>query len=291
MAKQLVFVHGRAQEGKDSIKLKHEWIDAFSRGLAKSNLELPIDESNIRFPYYGDTLFQLAEGTSIAEASDIIVRGLETNESLREFISNVLTEIRKKEHISQEDVDLIKEIRVIERGFQNWGWVQDILRAIDLNVPGASSESIAIAFHDVYQYLYNEPIQEVIDAGVLQALSSSSDNIVVSHSLGTIVTYRILQDQAFSVPLLVTLGSPLALTAVKEKLGRLRVPQCTKEWFNAMDPHDVVSLYPLDTEHFPISEGTIQNKTDVRNMTSNKHGIAGYLSDKDVAQRIYNALK
>jgi hypothetical protein len=60
-------------------------------------------------------------------------------------------------------------------------------------------------------------------------------------------------------------------------------------WFNAFDPRDAVALYPLDTEHFDV-EPSIENKADVRNDTPNCHGISGYLSDKDVARRIYDAL-
>ena len=39
MSKQLVFVHGRAQENKDSIALKAEWIEAFNEGLKNASHE------------------------------------------------------------------------------------------------------------------------------------------------------------------------------------------------------------------------------------------------------------
>lgn len=41
---------------------------------------------------------------------------------------------------------------------------------------------------------------------------------------------------------------------------------------------------PLDPAH-----PDIENKMDVHNRTSNRHGIAGYLDDKEVARRIYDA--
>jgi len=59
MNRQLVFVHGRAQQHKDASALKAEWLDALHDGLAKNGLRLPIAESDIRFPYYGDTLYDL----------------------------------------------------------------------------------------------------------------------------------------------------------------------------------------------------------------------------------------
>ena len=59
-----------------------------------------------------------------------------------------------------------------------------------------------------------------------------------------------------------------------------------------MDNRDVVALHPLDTSNLPIypENPAIENKTDVRNRTDNRHGIAGYLDDAEVARRIYNAL-
>ena len=51
MVRELVFVHGRSQQSKDSAALKAEWVEAFRAGLRKWNLDLPIPEDRIRFPY------------------------------------------------------------------------------------------------------------------------------------------------------------------------------------------------------------------------------------------------
>jgi hypothetical protein len=75
MKRQLVFVHGRSQQDKDSAGLKSEWIENWKSGLAKAGLTLPLPEEDIRFPYYGDTLVQMAGGMSAEEAARIVVRG------------------------------------------------------------------------------------------------------------------------------------------------------------------------------------------------------------------------
>ena len=56
-----------------------------------------------------------------------------------------------------------------------------------------------------------------------------------------------------------------------------------------MDDRDIVALYPLDTNNFPI-DPEIENNTDIQNHTDNRHGIVGYLNDKEVARRIYDVL-
>lgn len=88
---------------------------------------------------------------------------------------------------------------------------------------------------------------------------------------------------------LVTLGSPLAVTAIRNALRPIGHPSCAPAWFNPTDPRDVVALYPLQTQRFGV-DPEIENKTDVHNETPNRHGIAGYLGDPVVAQRIHAAL-
>jgi hypothetical protein len=142
-------------------------------------------------------------------------------------------------------------------------------------------------------------IRRGIEEGVASAITPGVETIVVSHSLGTVVSYNVLrregQARGWHVPLFVTLGSPLAITEIRRALrssGPARCPECVGSWFNALDERDVVALYPLDTSCFPLdpSEPSIVNKTDVQNRTPNRHGSDGYLDDKDVARQIYDAL-
>lgn len=293
MTRQLVFVHGRAQEHKEAVALKAEWIAAWAEGLRKSNLMIPIAESDIRFPYYGQTLYDLCEGLENQQIAEVIVRGDNADAAHKEFMRSVLEEVRKANGISESQLREVAGNDVVEHGPLNWAWLQGILQAIDRYVPGSSGASIAIATNDVYQYLRNPGIRDTLEEGVRMAMSSNIPTVVVSHSLGTVVAYNLLRregaSQRWSVPLLVTLGSPLAVTAIRQSLRPIKYPECASKWFNAMDERDVVALYPLSKSHFDI-DPEIENKTDVNNHTENRHGIAGYLDDKEVAKRIYDAL-
>ncbi len=293
MTKQLVFVHGRAQEHKDAAELKASWIDAFRRGLQENGLSLPIAEEAIRFPYYGDTLYDLVEGKPIDDVAEIIVKGVGSAEDERAFMREVIVEIQQQTGVSAAQIANVAGDEVLHKGPLNWEWLQGVLKAIDHFIPGASGASIAIATNDVYQYLTNIGIRDQIETGVRKAMQSDVPSVVVSHSLGTVVAYNLLRREGtqnhWNVPLFVTLGSPLAIKAIKKSLAPNKHPQCATSWFNAMDERDVVALYPLDAEHFPISPAIV-NKRDVDNDTENRHGISGYLSDKDVARRIHDAL-
>ena len=291
--RRLVLVHGRSQENKDSIALKAEWIDAWKTGLRKADLQMPVSEAEIHFPYYGDTLFKLVQGVSAAEVPDVIVRGDGADRARQEFVAAIIAEIAQRENISEDQVAEAAGGEVRERGPQNWKWVRAILQALDRNVPGVSGASIALFTNDVYQYLRNAGIRDRIDGGVRKAMKPGDPTVVVSHSLGTVVAYNLLrregEAQGWQVPLFVTLGSPLAVAQIYKSLKPVDHPACAAQWYNAMDSRDVVALYPLSKHHFDV-DPAIENKTDVRNETPNRHGISGYLSDPVVARRIHDAL-
>jgi hypothetical protein len=299
MTRQLVLVHGRAQENKDSVALKAEWLDAFHEGLAKSGLTLPIAERDIRFPFYGDTLYQMVGGVSAADAVAVVVRGQNTDDDEKRFVQSVMEEIRRENGITEAQLADVVGQEVVSRGILNSEWVQGILSAVDRFVPHGSGASIALFTHDVYQYLKNSTIRDTIDTGVSAALTPGVETVVVAHSLGTVVAYNLLRREGYlrgwKVPLFVTVGSPLAVTEIRKTLRSIaptRCPECVSGWFNAMDERDVVALYPLDVDHFPLAPANpaIENKRDVRNKTTNRHGIGGYLDDKEVARCIYDSL-
>jgi hypothetical protein len=290
MSRQLVFVHGRAQQHKDPAALKDSWIDAWQKGLAKSGLSMTIDQSAIHFPYYGDTLAALVDD---APAPDVVVMGAEPPPEEQEFMAAVLEEARQERAIGDADVLVHAEAEIIEEGPMNWRWVRAVAKALDAHLPGASGTTLALVTFDVYHYLKNPGVRDAIEEGVRSAMPSNDETVVVSHSLGTVVTYNLLrregESRGWTVPLHVTLGSPLAVTAIRGALQPIKDLACADAWFNAMDPNDIVALYPLGPPRFDVRP-TVENKTDVDNHTGNQHGIAGYLDDPVVARRIHDAV-
>lgn len=293
--KQVVFVHGRAQENKDAAALKREWVDAWASGLRRHDprLDVPLADADIRFPYYGQTLYDLSQGLSASEAAQIVVKGDNADADQRAFVREVLLEVQKRQGIDTATIAAVAGADVVQKGPLNWEWLQGVLKSIDRHVPLASGASIALATNDVYQYLDNIGIRDEIEGGIRQAIKPDVPTVVVAHSLGTVVAYNLLRREGtglrWQVPLFVTLGAPLAVTAIRKKLAPNKHPACVGRWFNAMDERDVVALYPLDAANFPI-DPPITNKCDVDNPTSNRHGISGYLSDPEVATIVYDAI-
>jgi len=305
MTRQLVFVHGRAQQGKEPGTLKAEWLAALDRGLAAAGQKFAIAEHDVRFPYYGDTLDQLAKGRSPEAAAAVIQRGgpgesLSGDPAEADFVRRVIAEVRERAGISDQEVDELADSGpAVERGALNWRWTQAVLRAVDRRLPGGSAAGLLLATRDVYRYLTDPAVRNRLEAGVAEALSGDRANVIVAHSLGSVVAYNVLRREEnrgrWQTPLLLTVGSPLGVTAIRTALRRdtpHRFPADVSRWVNALDVRDFVALYPLTPEHFPLSrpEPAISNYTDVVNHTPNRHGIDGYLDDTFVARTIHDAL-
>jgi hypothetical protein len=287
----LVLVHGRAQEHKDPLAVKQEWLSALDVGAHHVGRPLDLADDQVRLPYYGQTLFDLVQGDP-EHAAQVVVRGSEDGPTAEdEFVRAALLEIA--EHAGVREADVLAEAGgdVVERGPLNWRWVRATLTALD-KLPNVSAWSVALATRDVYQYLNNVRVRDTIEDGVRQALDGTEEAVVVSHSLGTVVAYNLLRREAaargWRVPLLVTLGSPLAVTTIARTLRPLSWPEPVGTWFNAFDPQDIVALHPLTQPWFAVDR--VENYDKVDNPTSNQHGISGYLSDPRVAATVLDAL-
>jgi len=106
------------------------------------------------------------------------------------------------------------------------------------------------------------------------------------------VAYNIMRTdrRALKIPLFVSVGSPLGVRAIREQFVPLRYPSPPLgSWYNAFDTRDVVALYALDKDNFPVTP-VIENYSGVRNQTDNRHGIAGYLNDVHVAKKILDTM-
>jgi pimeloyl-ACP methyl ester carboxylesterase len=285
---RLVFIHGRAQEGRNPEDVRQEWISALDQGLSKSGLTLPVHSSAITLPYFGDRLFNLTKNLSEIDET-AIARGSPMIDPILAFQAAALEDIRKGAGISDAEVQALVEGNATSRGPENWPWVLAVVRAIDKWQSGTSADAIQLLLRDVYVYCTRRGIAEAVEE-IVRAEIDIEPTVVVAHSLGTVVAYNILRNdpRSLQVRKLVTVGAPLAIRAVRKNLVPLKSPKA-EAWFNAFDPRDIVALNPLNAANFPVVP-KIVNKGDVDNFTENRHGIAGYLSDAAVAYEIYQGL-
>lgn len=287
---KLLLVHGRAQEGKSSAKVEEEWMTALRRGFAELGFSAPFD-LRVDAPFYGNKLVEFLDRRALPQADDVATRGDAVDDGYARFLAEVAVQATEQNKVPAPELDREMEPGPQERGPENWGWVQAVIRVIDRNTPDVASFGIGELLRDVFVYVNDPPVRRAINKIVAAALTNEP-TIVVAHSLGSVVGYEVLREHSGNaVPILVTVGSPLGIRAIRRRLAApLTMPGGVAGWYNAFDSHDVVALYPLDTENFGITP-PIENYSLVQNHTDNKHGIDGYLDDAAVARRIANAIR
>ncbi len=199
--------------------------------------------------------------------------------------------LRQRAGVTDQQVSAAYGDNPKPKGPQNWEWVQAIFRALDKHVPGMSDNVLERFTRDVYLYSTRSAVKAEINGIVAAALSEAEPAVVVGHSLGSVVAYSVLREdaRALQVPLYITVGCPLGVRPIRDQLKPLKFPKPAKAWYNAFDERDVVALYPLDHANFPVTP-SVANYNKVKNHTDNRHGIIGYLDDATVAQAIHKAL-
>lgn len=285
----LLLIHGIAQGGKNPIDLQRAWLGALDKGLEKSGLTMPANV-NVLFPYYGDVLEKFVAQFDMPTGDRVAAKGGAMDNEYAQFRAQMAEDMRKRAKIPVEQITKEVEPEVAaEKGPQNWKWVLATLRVLDRRLPNAGSWTIETFLRDVFLYTRRQVVQTEIDKTVTDTMIDSP-TVIVGHSLGSVVAYNVAVNRKPSVTtLLLTVGSPLGLPAVRSNLVPLKNPSGNNGWTNAYDPRDVVALYPLDKAHFGVRPA-ITNHSNVDNWTDNRHGIVGYLDDERVAKSIHAGL-
>lgn len=283
---RLVLVHGINQEGKIEGNLKGEWLRYLEAGLMRPFA----GQVDAFLPFYGDRLAAL---TNAAEGG--VAQGF-TSSSTEEasFVADALGEQVQAAGATREVI--LREERsvpqsVVEQGFPMDRRINAIVRVLERLSP-LHGQLVMRLLRQAYAYLKRPAAGSGVDA-IVRPVLDAGPAVVVSHSLGTVVTFKLLRQLALEgrpleVPLYVTLGSPLPLLAVRAALGpAFNVPNGVRRWLNAVDPNDFIALgQGLESLSFA---GPIDNLTDIRNIPENPHAIEGYLKDERVASAVAQA--
>lgn len=295
---QLLFIHGRAQEGRSAAEIEEEWLRALRRGMAKKGKDLPAG-TTVATPFYGDILDDWQKRKNQNPNARLNSRGSTGDDDFEDFLYAIAEEAIAERNITDEQLaEIAREEEGVEfsdddlqeRGPQNWRSVRLVAKALDGLFPGATSLTIRAVLYDVHIYLKKSRVWKDVHEEVKSKMTADP-TVVVAHSLGTVVAYRMLMGDAplSNLRQLITLGSPLGIRAISNQVNRGTVPHASRNWYNALDPQDIVALRALDHRGFPTAP-PITNNASIDNHTDNQHSIGGYLDDENVANEIHMAL-
>jgi hypothetical protein len=288
---RILMVHGMAQGGRKAEALEKLWVETLQEGFDAAGQPWPAT-LHVDFPYYGDTLDAFVAQARLPTPAGVVAKGPGQNLEFEKFMQSALGQMQEESaDISEQDVrSQMDPSASQEKGIQNWGWVQAIARVIDNHLTPASNFTIEAFLREVFLYVSRREVTDAINALVAAKLTNEP-TIVIGHSLGSVVAYNVIKAQRRATDLrrFITVGSPLGLRAISSKLGVVENIARPADWYNAYDERDIVALNPLDGKWFPVRPKIVNNNR-VANTTDNRHGIVGYLNDRDVAAQVAAAL-
>ena len=301
MKKHLMLIHGRNfKPDKDALKIL--WFEAIEYGLERDGynnaLDAFDDEINKTFVYYGDisNRFLSANGASYDQIADYKDR-VNCLHDLKNYERSAFLEAKGKSNYENlEGVSPFKE------------WLADTFGGF-LETIGLAEPLIRMFAKDVEHYwnpdsAFGTNVRWRLTKPLQRALTEGDDIFLVSHSLGTMISYDVLwkfshygeykklRDAGNKLTTFVTLGSPLGNETVKGNLkgaragGIRKFPTLIHNWENFSAEDDYISHDETLKDDYKKMEraGQINSICDhrlfnlaVRNGTPNPHHGVGYL--------------
>ncbi|WP_436770714.1 trypsin-like serine peptidase [Yinghuangia sp. YIM S09857] len=291
-ARQLVFLHGRSQQGRDPEDMRREWTAGLNNGLTRLGFAT-VDPRDVYFPYYGDLLADaLNTRESVATSFDAVAddpaaAAAPASASARDLYHRMLDQAAERSGMPADGGAAAPGEERIGMG----GTVRLTRRPLDwiARHSGVDRLVVAKAFRDVALYLDTEAVRERVLACVRETVPRGGGIVLVAHSLGTVVAMDLLCDtEGPDVAGLLTLGAPLGLDTVHDRL-LTRGPRCPAGvpwWFNGWAPADGVAIgCPLRGRWTGVSaEQCVDNPRD------RAHEIDEYLARPEVASALAWAL-
>lgn len=288
----LVFIHGIAQDPDPAhqVTITKDWRDA----LAPHDQGGRIAAQPVRLAYYADILAARSDRAGVPDILEIL---FDQSAAAAGFAASVAREVLTTMDLRQNR-SMGREASSSDT-LQKLGQLYRPLRARLTPVRLAREPSRDSLLENLKRFLmeadtyFTEPAAAAeIDArvrGVLEgALAGGARPIIITHSLGTVIAYKLLSQMSANyalgqVPLLITMGSPLSLKVIRKRLPApfVRAP-IIASWRNHYDQRDFVAA----GSPIPVN-GDPQIRNHSRgNMQFPYHSADGYLQDPLLAGQV-----
>lgn len=304
---RVVLIHGIGQQNSTPADQVSQWLPSLVKGVLRSGrpdagsvaavlsaaASGPAGTGEVRMAFYGDLFFTpglMGEDTitdpATAEVAEAFAAAL-----LRTAVQ------RGDERLASEARVILAQAEPAREGEQRAGAVtRGVMARMDGN-RWLSTRIFGLAQRarpdlvQVARYLTEDPLRADIQARVGELLGPDTD-LVIAHSLGSVVGWEVLSRYERTLPMLLTIGSPLGLNTVV--YPRLRppppeFPPPVRRWVNVAHPDDIIAVEPRLERLFPSADG---RRVEDHNPVSRRdhHGADGYLEQREVGQAVVDAL-
>ena len=292
---RLAFVHGINNERYTADDIREAWWEAIAEGWRDLGLT-PRPRPQIAVGYYAQILSDAVAG----RGAEAVAQGgnVSTRANGRAFLDAYLEAagIDEAEVRAALRANGIEDPAVVEQGiFQEM--LVDVAGTIEEMLIGRGKWVASKFLKQATHYIEDQGLAKQIGLKVRRSVFDGHDEptLLVSHSLGTVVSYKLLADDPKVkdriVPLFVTLGSPLGIGMMKSILPpRNSIPEPPiGAWVNGYRRDDFVTLGRA-VDKSTIGFDGITNIADGLIEESDKHSVKAYLKSPPIAARIHDAL-
>ncbi|MFD7204401.1 hypothetical protein [Streptomyces sp. NPDC059893] len=238
MGAEILGIHGIGQQRKSPNSLQESWKFAAQQGVIASNREAKLRSMEVA--YYA-TLFRKGNGRLGREGA------IDADAPFSADEQRFFEEVFEDDLIPGTDIrDVQAQVLGLVAIPSN---VARFLVAVDRKFGRNAGKYLLFVLRQVYQYLTNEDLSSAIRQKVAESASSAT-NVILGHSLGSVVLYDMLLRGDLSTKegcdpkrlAIITFGSPLAWPTIRRMLGHGSHLQDTGcEWSNIFDPQDAIT--------------------------------------------------
>ena len=154
-----------------------------------------------------------------------------------------------------------------------------------------------VFLRDVNDFLFDDEKRRRMTDALWDRLKGGGEPfVIIAHSQGSMVAYDLLRRlpaDACDVALLVTIGSPLGLTEVKDhfrQYGSLEKPACVHKWVNIADWDDPVALDHTLNGEYGLGVEDHHRRGLNADWPSDPHSGTGYLRSEELRDVVHGLL-
>jgi hypothetical protein len=247
----VVGVHGIAQQQVGRHQLRAPWSRALADGLERATgarIEVP----DLDVAFFGDVFLQ--GGADGVKGDEVQVRLADIDDA------DVALVLAAADEVLTES-DMVAAAKAPAKGFPGLpAPVLAVIAAVDRRFGAHAGPLFVGELSQVRRYLTDTDLKRVVDVRVAKAVDAST-RVVIGHSLGSVVALEHLRlYPANHIELLVTLGSPLGLRAIRQLLPDPGFgtgpdgPANAGRWVNLRDRRDPVALAGDLRSWWPVVE-------------------------------------
>lgn len=297
MAK-IVLIHGIGQENREAEPLRDDWLAALSEGLNKAGqpeIASHLNPDQTVMAYYGSLFRPERPGAMGSEDIEgLPSEAAEIAEQLAAEWINRAANRAEDETYRRDGAKALELLKAPPVDATLMGLLNPIRR---LAAAAAKIRYFATPTFAVAEWVVNRALRQVslymanINQTREKALAivhehvTPETQVIIGHSLGSVVAYEACHRLTGHLPLLMTLGSPLGLDTI---IFQRTVPQppaypsLVGWWVNIADPDDIVAADSTLAKRFPPPAGRKLTDHDVENRLR-AHDAVNYLKQPEVA--------